>query len=333
MDLHEEFLLEIFFSYCRRPTYKNYQNIYNAECPICKEGKSTGRTRRLFFFPSKQYLYCHNCSKSWNPLEWVKEVTNLTFPEILKRNSEKGNGSFVQTIDSKPTQVILPDLPNGCVDLSNPAELEFYKTNEIVKLGIEYCEQRKLFTAVNSCRKFYVCLEDRVHKNRLIIPFFNNNKVVCYQSRALLNNQTPKYLTKFGEKELFGVSNIDSNIPYIFVFEGPIDSMFIKNGVALASLSPTEKQLSHLHSFVGYEIIYVFDNDKNNKQTSKKIEKHLKDGRSIFIWPKELRKFKDFNELCVTLNVNEVSWKFVVKNSSKGSEALLKQKILKVLCA
>ena len=334
MELNQEFLIETFFSYCKRPLHKKYQNAFNAECPVCKEGKSSGRSRRLFYFPNKQYLYCHNCSKAWLPFEWVKEVTSLSVPEILKRNREKAGEvtTIVQkttkTISSGTSGTVIADLPEDSIDLSDPAQIEFYKNNKYVNLALDYCNSRRLWTAVNSCSKFYLSLNDRIHKNRLVIPFFNEcNKIVCYQTRSLTPNQFPKYLTKFGEKEIFGTQNIDASIPYIFVFEGPIDSMFVKNGVAMASLSPTHKQLQQLNNYIGYELIYVFDNDKNNKQTSKKIEKYIKEGKTIFIWPKELNKFKDFNEVCCELNLNEVSWKFVVKNSTKGPEALIKQKL------
>ena len=337
MELNQEFLIETFFSYCKRPLHKKYQNAFNAECPVCKEGKSSGRTRRLFYFPNKQYLYCHNCSKAWLPFEWVKEVTSLSIPEILKRNREKTGDTL--TFESKSKQVsdkivattLITDLPEDNIDLTNLTQLDYYKDNEFVKLALQYCNTRRLWSAVNTCRKFYISLTDRIHKNRLIIPFFDDaGKIICYQTRALIANQTPKYLTKFGEKEIFGLQNIDASIPYIFVFEGPIDSMFVKNGVAMASLSPTQKQLQQLNNQIGYQLIYVLDNDKDNKQTSKKIEKYIREGKMIFIWPKELKQYKDFNEVCCKLKLNEISWSFVARNSKKGPEALIKQKLNRI---
>jgi hypothetical protein len=261
----------------------------------------------------------------------------MTVPEIIKRNNEK-TGEIHQTSTvpepAEKIELVIPDLPEGCVDLTDSAQIEFYKDNKYVNLAIDYCQTRRLLTAANSCKKFYVSLEDKVHKNRLVIPFYgDNNKVVCYQTRALTSKQFPKYLTKFGEKEVFGISNIDSSIPYVFVFEGPIDSMFVKNGVAMASLSPTERQLQQLNNLIGFEQIFVLDNDKNNAQTAKKIEKYIKEGKKIFIWPREFAKFKDFNEICCNLELDEISWKFVLKNSSKGSGALIKQKLLKSPCS
>jgi len=325
VDLHPEYLVETFYSYCKRPVYKKYQNIYSAECPVCKEGKSAGRSRRLFYFPSKQYFYCHNCVKSWRPIEWVKEVTGLTVPEILKKDREKGNTEF--TKPKQQEKVLLKpveDLPENSIEITEEFQYDFFRSNKFVALAKKYCEERRLLTAVNSCKKFYVSLEDKIHKNRLVIPFFGeNNKVISYQTRALTNNQFPKYLTKFGEKELFNFQNVSSEIPYVFVFEGPIDSMFVKNGVAMAALAPTDKQIQQLNSLINYQQIYVFDNDKNNKQVSAKIKKYIKAGKRIFIWPKEFSKFKDFNEVCCSLKLDEIPWKFVAKNSAQGDQAML----------
>ena len=243
MELNQEFLLETFYSYCKRPLHKKYQNVFNAECPVCKEGKSTGRSRRLFYFPLKNYLYCHNCSKSWKPFEWVKEVTSLTIPEILKRNKLKAEGGIqldIKTVLEPTKEVVIEDLPTESIDLTDSSQISFYEADVFVNLALECCIKRRLFTAVNTCNKFFISLNDKVHKNRLVIPFYRDHKIACYQTRALTDKQFPKYLTKFGEKEVFGIDNIKSEIPYIFIFEGPIDSMFVQNGIATAALTATE---------------------------------------------------------------------------------------------
>ena len=324
----------MFFSYCKRPLFKKYQNVYNAECPVCKEGKSSGRSRRLFYFPLKGYYYCHNCSKSWKPFEWIKEVTSLSVPEIIKKNNDKiqtnSSSLSVQNVvvkENPQLPILIEELPDDSIDLTNLTQLSYYQENKYVKLALESCKNRRLFTAINSCHKFYISLNDKVHKNRLVIPFFVDQKVACYQTRSLTKEQFPRYLTKFGEKEVFGVDNIKAEIPYIFIFEGPIDSMFVQNGVAIASLAATETQTKRLDSFIGYEKIYVFDNDKNNAQTYSKIENHIKQGKTVFIWPKEFDKFKDFNEICCNLNIDEIPWKFVVNNSEQSSSALIKFKL------
>lgn len=329
MELCQEYLIEVFYTHCKRPFHKKYQNVFNAECPICKEGKSAGRSRRLYYFPNKQYFYCHNCSRSWKPIDWVKDVTRLSIAEIFKKNDKKNNTSatIITNVIKKDVEIV-SDLPENSIELTDEYQYDYFKDNCYVKIAKQYCESRRLLTAVNSCKKFYISLEDKIHKNRLVLPFFNEDeKVVCYQTRALTEKQFPRYLTKRGDKEVFNINNINSAIPYIFVFEGPIDSMFVKNGVAIAALSATQKQKEILNNQFGYQLIYVFDNDKNNNQTQKRIEKQVKEGSHIFIWPSELDKFKDFNEICCKLNLNEIPWKFIVKHSDKDLSARIKLKL------
>ena len=140
------------------------------------------------------------------------------------------------------------------------------------------------------------------------------------------SNEYPKYLTKYGEKCLFGENHLDSSIPYIFIIKGPIDAMFFKNSLAIGGSTITERQETFLKKCLGYEIIYVYDNDTNNQQMDRKIHQLIKQNKKLFIWPREMKKYKDINEVCCSLNLDEFPYKFIVENSFSGIEALLKSK-------
>jgi len=334
--LPTDYIIQIFYTQCKRPVYKKHQGVYNGECPVCKEGASSGKKRRLFYFPQEHYLYCFNCSRSWSEINWIKEVTNKSFTEILKETtsySTNSNPSILDILES--TEVISTEiktydtLPENSIDITDSQQLQyFYSTTNnksSIDKCIEYCEQRKLLAAINRPKAFYFSSDDRIHKNRLVIPFYSeNNTIESYQTRALLPDQYPKYLTKYGEKNLFGENTIDSTIPYIFIFEGPIDAMFVRNGVAMGGTSLTSKQQTFLNKCLGYEIIYVLDNDKNNKETDKIKNRLMKQNKRIFIWPKEFNKYKDINEVCCQLNMTEFPYKYIVNNSFLGIEAIAK---------
>jgi len=102
--------------------------------------------------------------------------------------------------------------------------------------------------------------------------------------------------------------------------------MFVKNGVAIGGATLTERQESFLNKRLFNEIIYVYDNDKDNKQMDRKIKQIIKQNKKVFVWPKEMKKFKDINEVCCSLNLNEFPYKFIVENSFTGIEALMKFK-------
>ena len=58
-----------------------------------------------------------------------------------------------------------------------------------------------------------------------------------------------------------------------------------------------------------------------------KSEILLNDGESVFIWPrKEGAIYKDFNEMCIDLEMNEVPEQFILNNTYTGLSGILKLK-------
>lgn len=332
--LPQDYVIQTLYTRCKRPVYKKYQRVYNAECCVCHEGHSQGKKRRLFYFVEERYFYCFNCCKSWKEINWLQEVTHQNYSEILKEASR-----FTCSVDlnvkllekEEPKTFNTPPIPTDSIDICNNKECEFYTHERELKLitqAKEYCRKRKIFEAVNRPKSLYVSCEDYVHKNRLIIPFYSESgKIESYQSRSLTGDEYPKYLTKYGEKCLYGENNLNSDIAYIFVFEGPIDAMFVKNAVAIGGSTTTDRQETFLKKCLGYEVVYVYDNDKDNKQMDRKIKQVIKQNKKIFVWPKEMKKYKDINEVCCSLNLSEFPYKFIVENSFSGVEALMKFKI------
>jgi len=334
-QLPVDYVLQTFYSYSKRPYFKKGQNVYNGECPVCHEGGSAGRKRRLFYMPEERYFYCFNCSRSWNELSWIHEVTKKQIGEILKETTMYRSSSATNLLDildnNEPVTRTADYLPENSINLTDEYQLDYYKDNKVVQLGYECSKSRRLFTAINRPKSLYVTTTDNVHKNRLVIPFYSEcNKIESYQTRALLPDQQPKYLTKYGEKCLYGENNINPEIPYIFIFEGPIDSMFVQNGVAMGGTSLTERQSTFINKCLNYEIIYVYDNDTDNQEMKKVIDKTIKLNRKLFIWPKEFNKYKDINEICVSLQMDEFPYKYIVENSFSGVEALLKTRHAKI---
>jgi hypothetical protein len=329
--LPQSYVVQNIYTYCKRPTYKKHQGCYNAECCICNEGSSAGSKRRLFYFTNDRYFYCFNCSRSWQESSWIQEVSKKSYSEILRES--KTYDTITDPVSSKNSNTYtksVPSIPEDSINLFEDYQCNFFKDTSqwpLIESALTYCQERRLTTAVNRPKALYMSFDDKVHKNRLIIPFYSkNNKIESYQSRVLCGDAFPKYLTKYGEKCLYGENNIDSDIPYIFIFEGPIDAMFVRNAVAMGGTSTTEKQEQFLNTCFGHELIYVYDNDKDNKEVDKKILSVVDSGKKIFIWPKEFSKFKDINEVCTSLQLNEFPYKYIVDNAYSGIEAKLKLK-------
>lgn len=331
-ELPEQYIIEQFLTYSGYPKVHQNPRFYSGGCPICREGNSWEKKRRLFYIPKYNNLHCKNCNGSWSPLQWIMEVSGKSFSEIVKESKdyEFVSADFIydKIKDSKP-KLTYP-LPQDSINLFDPIQLEYYKNNEIIEKSLKFILKRRINTAINKPKDIYISLNDEIHKNRLCIPFINlKNEVSFYQSRTILesdDDKYPKYLGKSGgEKTVFGINSINEDIDYIFLFEGPIDAMFVRNGVALAGVEMSKCQKAELDYFPFHKKIWVLDNQKIDQTSREKTEELINENETVFIWP-DVKACKDFNDLAIRTRKNEIPFNFIIKNSYSGMKALLNLK-------
>lgn len=312
----ESYILNKFYSHAIDPTFRKHDGTYNAACPVCKEGKSLGKKKRLFFYPKTNTFHCFNCSKTWSAYSWILNVCNITKDELDQEISSKKYSTDV----SNKTNVEytrykeLPDLPHDSINLFDEVQQKFYSKDGAFYKCLEYVKQRRLHTAINKSPNLFISLTDYTHQNRLCIPFYDRNKkIVFYQTRAM-DHSEPRYLGKLGcDKTVFGIERVTNDIPYIFMFEGPIDSMFVRNGVSLAGLSISERQAMQLAEFPFHRRIWVLDNPKFDETANKKTRELVSQGEQIFLWDSTM-PYKDFNDMCVDKKIDEVDYKFITNS-------------------
>lgn len=328
MNLPLNFVVDRIYENCKR--VKRRDNSYNFECPVCGEGKSAGKKRRGFYFTAENYFFCQNCQRSWSTINWIIEVERSTFKDVVEE-ARKYDNTVTEVLMRKQEPVVkknAPSLPYDSINLFDPIQLQYYRSNEDVQRALKYINSRRLNTAINRPKAFYMSLTDFIHKNRLCIPFYDaDGKIVYYQSRAITpqDEDISRYLCKKdSDKTLYGVHSIDPSLEYIFIFEGPIDSMFCKNGVAVCGLTMTDTQEQQLNQYKLFERIWILDNQLSNQNVYDNYIKLVKRGERVFVWPQELQKYKDLNELCVDQQIDSISPNLFIRNSYTGLDAKLK---------
>ena len=103
-----------------------------------------------------------------------------------------------------------------------------------------------------------------------MIPFYDRaGNFFAFQGRAFGKEQ-PKYITiKFDDtkEKIYGLDRLDLNKP-VMITEGPIDSLFLENAIALAAADAVvniqQKQCT-----------MIFDNEPRNKQIIDRMKKLL----------------------------------------------------------
>lgn len=337
MDLPTEYIIQKFYQYAGFPKHKKLANVYEASCPMCREGNSWGRKKRLYYLIRDNSICCHNCGWYSKPLKWIQEVSQLSYDEII---NESKDYHLVDISNGKneelPVRINKEHLPMDSINIFDEQQYNFYKNEPIVKEAIRFAHGRRLDTAVNRPKSLYVSITDFTHKNRLVLPFYDEHgKIVHYQSRGILDKDLkdrPKYLSKMNsDKTLFNINNVNVNCDDIFIVEGPIDSFFLKNSVAVAGIQENSnntfsgKQLDQIRRYSIFRKVWVLDSQWTDTASLLKTKRLIELGNSVFIWPREIgQQFKDLNDLCIKYKLNEISPKFILKNTYSGIKATLK---------
>ena len=334
MVLPQDYIAQKFHQLAGYARFKRGANVYEGGCPLCKEGKSWGRKRRLYYMVKTGAIYCHNCGWSGNAISFIKEAGNLTYNEIVDESKDYDLvPEDLSETKYTHTQYEVEDLPEDCINLFDSHQIRYHKDNQIVKQCLDVIAERRLDTAINRPKALYVSLTDFIHKNRLVIPFYNQTgDVEFYQTRTVVPTpDQPKYLSKCNsEKSLFNLYNVDTNLNHLFIFEGPIDACFAKNGIAVAGIQENSvkslsiKQKEQLDSYLFFDHIWVLDSQWQDRASRVKTLNLAEQGKNVFVWPEKYgKRFKDFNDMAIALDINEIPHKFILDNTHTGLKVRL----------
>jgi len=97
------------------------------------------------------------------------------------------------------------------------------------------------------------------YKDRVIIPFYNEKKIVGYTGRKIKEGK-PKYLTDAQPGYVFNLDKQLDDRQFVIVVEGQFDAIAV-DGVAIMHNEPNETQCTRIRQ-LGKEVIIVPDRDK-----------------------------------------------------------------------
>ena len=158
-----------------------------------------------------------------------------------------------------------------------------------------------------------------------MIPVLNTkNRVIAVQGRTLSKKKSAiRYITIKADKDIerlwYGFCRLNDDKKY-FVVEGPLDSLFLDNCVAMIGLNDG----SHIPDPLNEkELIFIIDNEPRNKQVISQIEKLINNGRTVCIWPNNIDE-KDINDMILNGYSSEELKNIINQNAYSGIEAKLK---------
>ena len=292
-------------------------DLYNFRCPICGDSQKNKNKCRGYMYVVKNNtnFKCHNCGASLSLNNFIKKLDTTLHKQYTLEKFKEGHTGRSFVVDEPEFKFKKPVFRKK-LDLPKASENFFAK---------EYLEERKL-----NPEKFYFTDKFKEWTNtkkqtfdstyrdepRIIIPMYDRDKnLIGFQGRSLTHNSV-KYITVMLEDsapKIYGLDTIDEKLP-VYVVEGPFDSTFINNSVALCG---SDGDLGYLE---GSDTILVYDNEPRNREIVGRIERCIERNQKVVIWPSNIIE-KDINDM-VLAGHDVVS--MLKLNTYSGLEAKLK---------
>ena len=257
---------------------------------------------------------------------FLKKLDQLLYSQYtLEKYSEgkpislKNEIVFTEPVFKKPEEKLIDRLLDRLDTLPEDNE------------AVQFCLSRKI-PKEKFCELYYISnIKDIVQLNdkykeairgeepRLVLPFYGTDSHLSGVTCRAIRGEALRYITvkiRDSVPLIFGLSTVDRKKP-IHVVEGPIDSLFLPNCIAVAGTSFGKIET------LGFEqdkLIMIFDNQPRNKDVVQAIEKNIDKGYNVVIWPQTIEE-KDINDMVVAgKNVQRI----VKENTFNGLTAKAK---------
>lgn len=304
--------------------------LWNFRCPICGDSQKKLTKARGYVHRKKNDLFfkCHNCGAGLTFSNFLKQIDVTLHAEYVMeryKNGENGHSNF-----KKPTfhfeqpkfkteqklDIGLPCLTELDDDHYCKAYVKSRSINPNKYKYLYFAQDfREWVETLNLDHSFDLIADDP----RLVIPFIDEQgNLIAAQGRSLDKKSKLRYITiKVIEDapKIFGLNTWDRS-KLTYVVEGPIDSLFVDNAIAMAGAD-----LSTSMKFLGdADFVFVYDNEKRNKEIVKKMESIINQGHKIVIWPNTIEN-KDINDMILSgVDVMKV----LEENTYSGLQAKMK---------
>lgn len=309
--------------------FKKKNNVYNFRCPYCGDSKKDKFKARGYLLEKKgNYNYfCHNCGISKKFTQFLQDNNGELYQQYsLEKLKESGVPEVKKEIDTITQPKAFPDYLRSGSPLRTIKKISQLAWDHPAK---KYVLDRKIPNESHSklyyCPRFYNWTNTLIPNKfkdtikdepRLIIPFIDeNNKLFGYQGRSFQKDNKFRYITIMLDEtkpKIFGLESIDVS-KKVYVVEGPIDSCFVDNCLAMAG---SDGQMPY------EDVVMVYDNEPRSIEIVKKIEKAISRHYSIVIWPEGIQS-KDINDMIMS-GMSKADIKLIIEqNTYKDLQATM----------
>ena len=274
---------------------KKKADLYNFRCPYCGDSQKHKNKARGYFFRLKADLVykCHNCGVGRTLPNFLKDqAPDLHDEYIMERykSGTTGKGSYVPKPKFKKPVFKKQGELTKVSDLNIEHPAYQYIVGRKLNPSLFYFTDQ-FCTWVNTQKSTFSDIKK--DHSRIIIPFIDaEKKWFGFQGRSLNPKDKMRYITVMLDEnrpKIFGLDSINETKP-IYITEGPFDSTFLDNSVAMAGSDVDPR------SYNWSDYIWVYDNEPRNREIVNRISKSIDRGEKVVIWPNNIQQ-KDINDM------------------------------------
>ena len=317
--------------------WKKINSLATCRCPICGDSKKNRTKTRFYFYEKKGgfFVKCHNCDYGTTLARFLEQFDRGLYDQFIMekyrsglegRNEPKPDFKFEQPVFNAGS-----DRPSkGATDIGLPTVDSLPQDHIAVEFVRSRLIPRDKWAVLHYAENFGEWAKtidpekELADEPRLVIPIIRGGKVIGANCRALdsKNGRNIRYITLRKEKDedrlWFGLDRVKSDEPVVVV-EGPLDSLFLTNAVAMSGLG----KCAILPKELGSDPIFALDNEPRNKELVKTMNDLISMGRTVCFWPNKIVQ-KDINDMVLAGMTPKQVQETILQNSFKGPAAKLK---------
>ena len=302
---------------------QKHTNLWNFRCPICGDSKKRKTKCRGFVYEKRnKYFYkCHNCNYGTSFNRFLEKISPALHKNYITEQYKEDAWRKKDEPKSIPEFNFVPEFNHVLQGMDSISSLTTdhparnYLKNRLIPeryfRDLYLCKEFKKWTNTIIPNKFSSLEHDAP---RLVIPFFDcKHNIIGYQGRSFDPKEQAKYITikmKGVENLIYGEERVDIK-KKIYCVEGPLDSLFLPNCLAIAGLNFKGVKLSN---------VIVLDNERRNVQIIDALKKVITNGYSVCIWPDSVKE-KDINEMIIDGRTTDDIVEIIDNNTYSGLQA------------
>ena len=322
---------------------KKNGNLWTFRCPFCGDSQKNKRKTRGYLYTKNHTISyrCHNCGIGKSLSNFFKELDHPLFKRYQMEMFMNGNDrqsanpcpkmsesqlkadTKTSTKSRLGTSKLIGIESVASLPDEHPARVYLHDRcivdADILK-DLYYTPNFRTYTT-----KHYPHYANVGTEHRIIIPFRSqDNKVLAVQGRLI--DSTPGALRYITLKDtdvikVYGLDKVDT-CEHVRVCEGAFDSFFVDNCIAMggADIDGINEVLPTVDNS---KLIFIFDNEPRNVEIVKRMEKIIKRGFSIVIWPSTFI-YNDINDSIIKGWTKDDVNAIINSNTYNGMNAKIK---------